>query len=147
MHCVCVRLCACVFQRSARVSMESRCQHLLPSLEWSRSQHPSNFPVSMSLGLNIPEISQSQWVSVMTSKKFFILDDSRSRHPTYIPVSMSPSFDNQKRLVESLSQTKKRNLTKLDKFNQNQFIYWTKFNFYIIKLEKIGPTNQKTRII
>ena len=47
-------------QRSARVSMESQYRHLLPSLDWSRSRHPSNFPVSMSLGLDISEISQSR---------------------------------------------------------------------------------------
>ena len=81
--------------------MESRYRHLLPSFEWSRSRHPSNFPVSMSLGLNIPEISQSRWVSVSTSKKFLSLDESRSRHPTYIPVSMSLSLDIHKLLKYS----------------------------------------------
>jgi len=40
-----------------------------PSLDESRSRHPANFQVSMSLGLDILEISQSRWVSVSTSKK------------------------------------------------------------------------------
>ena len=47
-------------QRSTRVSMESWYRNLLPSLDWSRSRHPLNFPVSMSLSLNIKEILQSQ---------------------------------------------------------------------------------------
>ena len=48
------------YQRSARVSMESRYRHLLTSLDWSQSQHPLNFLVSMSLSLDIQEILQSR---------------------------------------------------------------------------------------
>ena len=80
-------------QISVRVSMESQYQHLSPSLNWFRSQHPSNFPVTMSLGLNIQEIFQSQWVLVSTSKKFLSLDESRSQHPRNFPVSMSLSLN------------------------------------------------------
>ena len=43
-----------------RVSMESRYQHLLSSLDWSWSLHSASFPVSMSLGLDIQEIFQSR---------------------------------------------------------------------------------------
>ena len=53
------------------------------------SLNPLNFPVSMSFGLHIQEISQSRWVSVSTSKKFLSLDESQSRHPINLPVSMS----------------------------------------------------------
>ena len=69
--------------------MESRYQHLLPSLNWTRSRHPLNFPVSMSFGLDIQKISQSRWISVSTSKKIFSPDESRSRHPRNFSVSMS----------------------------------------------------------
>ena len=68
-----------LLQRSTRVSMESRYRHLLPSLDWSRSRHPANFPVSMSLSLDIYKIFQSRWVSVSTSVKFPSLDESRYR--------------------------------------------------------------------
>ena len=47
------------------------CQHLLSSLDWSRSWHPRIFPVLMSLSLN----------------------ESYSQHPTYFSVSMSLSLD------------------------------------------------------
>ena len=94
-------------QRSARVLKESRYQHLLPSFDWSRSRPPLNFPVLMSLGLsiseisqfdksqswhprnclvlmslglNIQKISQSQWVSVSTSNIYPSLDESQSRN-------------------------------------------------------------------
>ena len=50
-----------------RDQRESWYRHILPSLDWSRSQHPLNFPVLMSLRLDIQEISQSRWVSVSTS--------------------------------------------------------------------------------
>ena len=36
--------------------MESRYRHLLSSPNWSQSQHPANFPVSMSLRLDTKEI-------------------------------------------------------------------------------------------
>ena len=73
--------------------MESRYRHLWPSLDWSRSRHPANFPVSMSLGLDIQQISKSRWVSVSTSSKFPSLDESRSRHPANFQVSMSLGLD------------------------------------------------------
>jgi len=114
-----------VLQRWARVSMESRYRHLLPSLDWSRSRHPLIFPVSMSLGLDIREISQSRWVSVSTSKK-----------------SHTP--------VESLSKEKpnKRNLTKLDTINHLQHQILT-FDGWVspVREKKSRPTNKKTRII
>ena len=50
-----------------------------PSLDKSRSRHPRNFSVTMSLSLDIQEIFQSRWVSVSTSIEFFSLDESRSR--------------------------------------------------------------------
>ena len=40
------------------------------SLDESRSQHPPNFLVSMSLGLDIQHIFQSRWVSVSTSTNY-----------------------------------------------------------------------------
>ena len=72
-------------------------------LEWSWYLHPLNFPVLLSLSLNIHEIHPSLWVSVSTSKNFsvlvsyiqeiYFLNESWSWHPTYIPVSMSLSLD------------------------------------------------------
>ena len=93
----------CSGQGWARVSMESRYRHLLPSLDWSRSRHPLIFPVSMSIGLDIQEISQSRWVSVSTSKKFSSLDESRSRHPRNFSVSMSLGLD-----IQEISQSRSR---------------------------------------
>ena len=85
-----------------------------PSLDESWSQQPRYFSPSMSLGLDIQEISQSRLVSVLTSKIFLSLDESRSRHPTYIPVSMSHSLNIHK-LSKScwaiLSQKKESNQT------------------------------------
>ena len=57
-----------------------------PSLDESWSQQPRYFSPSMSLGLDIQEISQSWWVYVLTSKIFLSLDESRSRHPQIIKV-------------------------------------------------------------
>ena len=51
--------------------MKPQYQHLLSSLDWSRSWHPRIFPVLMSLSLN----------------------ESYSQHPTYFSVSMSLSLD------------------------------------------------------
>ena len=63
------------------------------SLDESRSRHPRNFSLSMSLSLDIQENLQSRWVSVSTSKKFLSLDESRSRHPINLSVSMSLNLD------------------------------------------------------
>ena len=93
-------------QRSARILMESQYQHLLPSLVWSRSRHPFNFAVTMSLGFDIPEISQPRWVSISTSKKFSSLDESRSRHPRNFSVSMSQGLN-----VQEISQFRSRHPT------------------------------------
>ena len=121
-------------QRSARVSMEfhyhdwSRSwqkismswwalvsiSKIFLSLNESRSWYPRNFPVSMSLGLNIQEISQSRWVSVSKSKKSLVVYESRSQHPTCFPVSTSTKYEI---LLESLRKKK------LYDFNQNLFIY------------------------
>ena len=118
------------------------------SLNESRSWHPRNFSVLMSLGLDIQEISQSLWVSVSTSKKFPSFVESRSWHQQNIippptngsQISARVSMESRYRhllpsLVDLLSKERpnKRNLTKLDKFNQNQLIYLTKFAFYSIK--------------
>ena len=43
------------------------------SLDESRSRHPQNFKVSMSLGLDIHNILKSQWVSVSTTFKILSL--------------------------------------------------------------------------
>ena len=108
-----------LIQRSARVSMESRYRHLLPSLDWSRSRHPLNFPVSMSLDLDIQEIFQSWWVLVLTSKKFSSLDESQYQ---WASVLTSTKYQS---LVYSWGKEKpnKRNLTKLDKLYKYLLIY------------------------
>ena len=123
-----------------------------PSLDWSwswlvsiskymvfsclaeyHSQYLSNFPVSISLGLDIQEISQSRFVLVSTSKKSISLDESRSRPPINFTVliSLDLTFHEISKSCWAIKQRKlnKRNLTKLDTFNQNHFIYWTKFAF------------------
>ena len=73
----------------SKTSIKSWSWHLLFSLEWSLSRHPLNeshswhlsiFLVSMSLGLNIHQNFQSQWVSVLTTAKIISLDKSRSPH-------------------------------------------------------------------
>ena len=78
------------FAQSKLVSVSTSIK--LPSLNESRSHHPKNFSVSMSLSLDIQEIFQSQWVPVSTSKKFLSLDESQSGHPKNFPVSMSPGL-------------------------------------------------------
>ena len=69
----------------------------IPEISQSRSRHPRNFLVSRSLGLDIQYISQSRWVSVSTSTNY-------------------------ESILESFSQKKqpnKRNLTKLKKSKSN----------------------------
>ena len=63
------------------------------SLDKSWSWHLWNFPVLMSLSLNIYKNFQSQWVLVSTSVKFPSLDESRSRHLENFSVSMSLGLD------------------------------------------------------
>ena len=63
------------------------------SLDKSWSWHLWNFPVLMSLSLNIYKNFQSQWVLVSTSVKFPSLDESRSRHLQNCSVSMSLGLD------------------------------------------------------
>ena len=82
------------------VSMESRYQHLLSSLDWSLSLLPASFPVSMSLSLDIQVISQSRWVPYSTSKKFSSLNESQSRHPRNFSVSMCLSLN-----IQEISQS------------------------------------------
>ena len=66
----------------------------------------------MSFGLDIQEIYQSRWVSVSKSYKFASLNESQSRHPHNIKV-----------LLIYKQRNAKQKESKLDKFNQNQFIY------------------------
>ena len=79
------------FAQSRLVSVSTSIK--FPGLDESRSRHLWNSSVSMSLGLDIQEISQSRWVSVSTSKKFYSLDESRSQHPRNFSVSMSLGLD------------------------------------------------------
>ena len=105
-----------MIQRLARLSIKSRSRHLLASLEWSRSRHPWNFWVSMSLGLDIPKISESLWVSVSTSTYLLVLDESRSRHLPIFWVLMSLDLDihqnSQSRWVSVSTTTKIISLNK-----------------------------------
>ena len=73
------------------------------SLNEFQSRHPRNFPVLRSLGLDIQEISQSQWVSASTSKKLLSCDESRSWHPMNFPVSMSLGLD-----IHKISKSRSR---------------------------------------
>ena len=150
-------------QRWARVSMESRYRHLLPSLDWSRSRHPLIFPVSMSLGLDIREISQSRWVSVSTSKKSLSLDESRSRYPINFPVSISLGLDIHKIskscwvIKQRKAKQKESNQTRYNQSKSIHLLDWVCFLQHQIltfdgwvspvREKKSRPTNQKTRII
>ena len=143
--------------------MESRYRHLLPSLDWSRSRHPLIFPVSMSIGLDIQEISQSRWVSVSTFKKSLSLDESRSRYPINFPVSISLGLDIHKIskscwvIKQRKAKQKESNQTRYNQSKSIHLLDWVCFLQHQIltfdgwvspvREKKSRPTNQKTRII
>ena len=87
----------CPGQRSAGVAVESWYWHLLPSIDWSWSQHPTNYPFSMSLSLYIQGLCQSLWVLVWT---FSSLNESWSRHQRKISVSLSLGLN-----IQEISQS------------------------------------------
>ena len=97
------------FAQSQLVSVSTSIK--FPSLEESHSRHPRNFSVSMSLSLDIQEISQSWWVSVSTSTKFSSLDESRFRHPSNFSVLMSLGLD-----IQEISQSRWVSVSTSNKF-------------------------------
>ena len=81
-------------------------------------------------------IAQSRWVSSSSIKTFLRCDESRSQNPRKFLASMILGLNI--KIYPSLNEFQSQHpqnikvsmsFTKLDKFNQNQFLYHTKFGF------------------